>query len=181
MVFLPVFNDLYDGEMKSSMNPVIINGIDNYYRALDKVATTDSKTAVIAGETHIRYLNQQNSISSDERRKKIKYEITRERLIMYPSVIYTRKSFYLSDVTNGVIEQLKTSGLIDYWQKQTFSKQKLDTTGAKHQRRQPEVIKFEHVKGPFQFLVIGLVVSFLVFMIEIFHKKLAFMTRRTLL
>lgn len=169
IVFLPVYNDLYSGEMRMTMNMLVADDTSHYNSILDEVATFRRETAVVGGQSHIKQLNKVNLMTRE--REHIQYQISKERLMMFPSVIYTRKNFFLGDNMNDVIEQLKTSGLIDYWQAQSFSERKLSD------QRQPEVIKFEHVEGPFQFLVISLVAAGLAFMIEFTHKKLAFFYR----
>lgn len=173
VLMLPVFNDLYTEDSKIFDNPQLIDSRQNYYQILDEIAKNDNNEnkAVLGGASHILYLNQKNSLSDNPERKKLRYQICKERLMLFSTVIYVRKHFYLSDSVDYVIEQLKTSGLIDYWHKQSFMRENFDKIDV--ESKIPEKIRFEHVKGPFQFLAIGLGFCSIIFLIEIVYEKLS--------
>lgn len=167
MVMLPVYNDLYSEDSKVLENTELAYSSEENLKIMEEVATFRQNTAVLGGQSHITYLNQLNSMSDDPEKRKIIHHICKERLMVFSSVIYATKHFYLSDSFDSVIEILKASGLIDYWHKQSFIKENYQKRVDGNSRR--EVIKFKHVKGPFQILFISFIVATTIFWFECFY------------
>lgn len=93
------------------------------------------------------------------------YKYCKEVYITVPVVIYARLDFYLLDAINEKIEVLKSSGLIDYWHYRSVQYFKTNTV------IKPRVLKVNQLSGCFYFVIFGNVVSFLIFLGEIFVKS----------
>lgn len=78
-------------------------------------------------------------------------------------MIYTVKDFYLYKALNERIELLKSAGLVDFWHFQDIEKR----FGDEKEKMQPKVLKLSHFVGSFQILLIGWVISFVRFCVEI--------------
>lgn len=88
-------------------------------------------------------------------------QVCREVFITIPSVIYTKKNFYLLQAINEKIEHLKTAGLIEYWYNQHFTKE-----FSKQNSNSPKVLRLYHFYGCFQVWISGCLLSSLVFTYE---------------
>jgi hypothetical protein len=80
-------------------------------------------------------------------------------------VIYAKKDFYLLDRINEKIYNLKTSGLINYWEIQSTRRKTLKKT--KH----PKVLTLSRLIGSFYVLLFGWLMSFIVFVVEFVFSK----------
>lgn len=83
--------------------------------------------------------------------------------ITIPLVFYVKKDFYLLDALNDKIELLKAAGLINFWQSQDIHIEILKDKSPNFAR----VLKFTQLVGCFQLLLFGLLISFIVFLLEI--------------
>ena len=92
-------------------------------------------------------------------------QVCREHFVGIPSVIYTRKNFYLVKAMDDIIENLKSAGLIEYWYLQSFSKKIF-----KEKSDDRKKLTFSHLSGCFQIWVAGCFVSFLGFIGELTLK-----------
>lgn len=148
----------------SSFSRASIKPLSELENLLELIIDFDSNAGLTFSLSEIMYRRQLNP--------NITIFVCPEVFITIPSVIYTTKNFYLVDALNEKIENLKVSGLIDYWQKKAF------TESSRHPIR-PEsrqAIKLTHLWGCFQICLCCLVVSLLVFLGEIISSR--FLCRR---
>lgn len=90
-----------------------------------------------------------------------------ENLMTIQIVIYTRKNFFLLGALNEKIEEIKSSGLLQYWHYKR--KATLDFTNVK---KLPKVLTLERLAGCFEIWAFGLFIGFLSFIIESLPKCL---------
>lgn len=123
---------------------------------------SDSSLKKTFGQSHLLtvYYNQVGSKGS-------RYTFCKETFMTVPSVIYTRKDFYLYDSLNEKIEVLRGAGLIDFWQFQYIDKRFINFKAA----IEPKVMTMFQLLGCFEILFIGSVVSFLIFLLEMMFRK----------
>jgi hypothetical protein len=78
-------------------------------------------------------------------------------------VIYTSKNFFLLNAINEKIEDLKASGLIDYWEILSWRRKNdaLETT------KTPKVLSLKRLIGCIQLFLCGCFLGFVVFIFEI--------------
>lgn len=123
---------------------------------LNKVQSDPTfKGAVFRSLTMSLYVNQ-------IRPKNERFKICKEVFLNIPVVIYSLKDFYLLEEMNEEIENLKSIGLIEYWNYEYVDKKFLETEEIKA----PIKLKFEHLLGSFEFFLCGLLLGFLVFSAE---------------
>lgn len=104
------------------------------------------------------YLNQ---ISSKEKRN----HICKDVFMTISVVIFTKKDFYLLDEINNKIGMFQAAGLIDFWHNQNVNREIIDKD-----KRYPVVLTLNQLLSCFQLLFVGFLISFLVFILEIFLK-----------
>lgn len=97
----------------------------------------------------------------------LRVKVLNEILVTYQVVIYTRKNFHLLPVLDEVIQNLKSSGLINYWHEKS-----LDIKKEKHTAEPPQRLNFEKLSGSFIILAIGYSTSFVGFVFEWISFKL---------
>lgn len=107
------------------------------------------------------YLNQ---MSSKENRNRICKDV----FMTISIVIFTKKDFYLLDELNHQIGMFQASGLIDFWHNQDINRGIVDENDSKI----PTVLTLRQMMCSFQILLIGLFVSLVVHVIELFLKYL---------
>ena len=93
-------------------------------------------------------------------------QICREPYITIPTVIYTKKDFYFLQALNEKIEELKGTGLIEYW----FSMQFVKEFGRDDDS--PKILTLNHLSGCFLILAGGCFISFIAFILELIIFKL---------
>lgn len=91
-----------------------------------------------------------------------RFKICKEVFLNIPVVIYSLKDFYLLHEMNEEIENLKSSGLIEYYNFEYVDKKFLKIEEVKA----PSNLKFEHLLGSFELLLCGLLLGFLAFGVE---------------
>lgn len=128
-----------------------------------------SRTALAFPYTELQFRNQLNP----------HYTISAcpEVVITIPSVIYANKNFFLIDTLNDKIQDLKSSGLIEFWKRKVF---------VKNYKKQKDllptpVINLTHLSGCFQFCVYCICVCLLVFIGEIISSKITRIRRNRIL
>lgn len=139
------------------MVPIINENLEYF---MTKVQTDpSSKGAVIRLKTMMLYYNQK---ASEEFRR----TICKEAFASVSMVIYSQKNFVLLDEFNEKIELFKSAGLIDFWCSQQIDRilMKVEVSN------QPKVLTFEHVKGCFWILMMGSLISFVVFLVELLSR-----------
>lgn len=86
-----------------------------------------------------------------------------EYLMIFPVVIYTRRDFHLLWVLNEKIDSLNAAGLIEYWSLSKNLRFKEDEF--------PQKLSLDHLQGCFEILILGILISFTVFVCEcIYHN-----------
>lgn len=86
-----------------------------------------------------------------------------------PDVIYTEKQFYLLEKLSEGIEDLKASGLIEFWYERGLRKFR-----KKKEENQRKPLSSEDVKGCFMIILTGITSSLIVFFYEVTHKIIKF-------
>lgn len=78
-----------------------------------------------------------------------------------PTVIYTKKDFYLMDAINHGIDLFKSAGLVDFWRSQDTEKRPSIQAeqGAK-------LLTMNQLMGSFMILIFGCVAGFVAFLAE---------------
>lgn len=98
--------------------------------------------------------------------RNLSFHICKEVFLLIPEVIYTEKHFYLLEHINDKIDDLKTSGLIEFWHSQSVRK----VAVKKIIVNSPKVLNFNDFKGCFQIILCGSFASLIVFVVEILLK-----------
>lgn len=92
--------------------------------------------------------------------------VCREHFLLNPITLYFRKSSYLVDDMNDLIELLKANGLIDFWMSE-YSNTKYLKRVSLSDSIEPFPLSFRSLKGIFMILCIGLFTSLVVFVVEL--------------
>jgi hypothetical protein len=116
--------------------------------------SADDKNAVLEINSDLLYHHSIKNISQ--------FQICREPFMLVSIVIYTKRNFYLLQAINEKIENLKATGLIDYWYSLSFSKE-----FSNEKSNTPKVLTFGHLSGCFYIWICGCFVSFLTFVLEL--------------
>lgn len=97
----------------------------------------------------------------------------KEYLMTVSVVMYFPKNFYLREAINEILNDLSSIGLLEYWI-QNYS----DTRFLTIQKEQigPKKLEIHHLFGPFNIWIIGIIVSLIIFFVEILgsHFKKVF-------
>lgn len=135
--------------------------IENREAFLEKIQTDpDFKGVCVRSLTRILYVNQMRPLNK-------RFKICKEIFLTVPVVIYTRKNFYLLDEINSKISLLSSSGLNEYWLYQDVDKEFLNYREAKTRQS----LTLENLSGSFHIVLIGSVISFVVFLTELLVFK----------
>ena len=92
--------------------------------------------------------------------------ICKEHYMTNSLVFYTLKKFFLLDELNKRIEMMKTGGLIDFWYFKYVGR------NSKENLNPPKVLTLDNFKGSFGILLLGCVISCVVFIIELVLIKI---------
>lgn len=152
--------DLFPKESKIYSSLALVDYVQ-MEEVITQLQNENSKSALLRSVQGILFLNQENHKS------KQKFKILKEFYATIPSVIYFNKNFFLIESINHEIGKLQSSGLIEYWHnifvnKMYSSLQSLNS---------PKQLNLEHLGGGFQLCLIGWILSFLVFIVELIYKK----------
>lgn len=130
--------------------------VDEYCR---KTTDPNFKGVVFQYITNALYSNQQNL-------KSFTYKICSESLMTNHLIFYFRKNFYLVDEINERIRRLRSAGIINFFiSKYSDEKyKKIEETN-----NGPTQLTVNHFIGILQLWLFGLIVSFVLFLIEIFY------------
>lgn len=96
--------------------------------------------------------------------------ICKEVFLNVPKTFYTRKNFYLTPKLNEKIMLLQAAGLTTFWRSQSFSKDNIHSF--KKKSTAERAISVHDLSGCFQILLIGLLLSFIIFICEIIKFEL---------
>lgn len=113
-----------------------------------------------------------------------KYKVMKENLYEFNSVMYLRQNSVYLNKLNQFIMHCRASGLIDYWEREAT--QLLTHTMIPNYLNMPQdqqflqALRFQHVQHAFMLLAMGIVVSSLVFFIEVnFERIIVYCLRKT--
>lgn len=131
-------------------------------------AITDSyfKGALLRPLRAIAYMNQ--VLGSGQER----FYYCKETVMTIPIVIYAQKNFFLVNEIDYNIDKFKSAGLIEYWDIKTDEDDKSDQVALE---KPPEILTIDHLKGGFQIIILGNIISLIVFIVELiitFFKKM---------
>jgi hypothetical protein len=134
-----------------------------------KLVQNSLKIALGYSQTDIEYQNQLVDENS-------RHTICKEPLLTIPVVIYTKKNFYLLSVFNEKLEMLISAGLIDFWSRQLNDKTLLSNVSGNERK----ILTIKHLFGAFCILLVGFVISIVVFLFELLLHKLRRLSRNFL-
>lgn len=106
------------------------------------------------------YTNQQNQ-------NKFTYRILKEHWFINNMVFYMRKNFYLLEEFDEISGRLAASGLIDHW-----VSNHVDVHVKPMQKQQPKGLKFGQLQGLFEVWMVGLIISMILFAVELIFAKI---------
>ncbi|CRK92117.1 CLUMA_CG005842, isoform A [Clunio marinus] len=122
----------------------------------NKTLNPKFKGALFNYMTQVFYLNQLNY-------KEFSYRICKEKFLSNPMVFYFQKDFYLVNEFNDKMNDLKENGLINLWISKyvdkRFTNQKETLVGALP-------LNVHHLLAIFELWIGGLVISFIIFILE---------------
>lgn len=130
-------------------------------KLLEKVHDPSSKGVFPRGLNTVYYNNQINY----KNKTKI-FSLLKEKLLIIPIVIYTRRNFFLNPTISKNIRLLQASGLIEHWHKTMVDKRFLKDKS----RKGPKQLKMSHLESCFGILLIGHVMAFVSFVVENFKR-----------
>lgn len=113
------------------------------------------KAALLTSFARIIYENQNRPF--DQR-----FDICMDIFLTIPIVMYSKRDYYLLEPVSWKIEDFKAAGLIDFWQKLDIKKKIL----SEDVLVRPKIISLGQLFGCFQVLFLGILVSFIVFAVE---------------
>lgn len=102
------------------------------------------------------YLNKLNQ-------KNFTFNVCNEIIMTVPVVFYLHKNSFLTDILNEKIDDLKSSGLIDYWISKYLDPNYLHL---KSSMQGPKILNFRELLGAFQLCSFGLFCATISFVIE---------------
>lgn len=129
---------------------------------LNAIKTNSSYDGVLA-LVFSRILFLDEKVSEDYRAK-----LCKQTFLSIAVTIYIRQNFFLRDMLNFEIENIKASGLIDHWHSQEVHKK----TMSKKDTESPNVLTLYHFKGCFEILFVGNFISSAVFAVEMINNVL---------
>jgi hypothetical protein len=115
--------------------------------------------AVFNYESQILYISQNYKNAS--------YTMSNERFLTTPFVIYFRKNHFLIDEVNTYIELMHANGFIKHTALNYFVRNKFQRTS--HVETRP--LEMHQILGIFKIYVVCLVITFVVFIIELLSVK----------
>lgn len=130
-----------------------MNNQTNFFRSKTLDPMFDG--AFLDYNTRILYENELNYNSST-------YKICQESVMSSFIVAYLSKNHYLEKEINYRITELKTNGILNFWIKKytNFKNSKSAST------YRPSALKMENLRGAFEILLYGLLISFAFMIIE---------------
>lgn len=96
------------------------------------------------------------------------YKILDEIVAMNPVAVYFRKNSHLVEVFNRKLRMLKAAGLVEYWTNKFLEKKYLRV---KDEPKGPKKLNLKTLSGGFGLVVLGWLISFLVFAYEVTKVK----------
>lgn len=106
-------------------------------------------------------MNQQNY-------KNFTYNVLKEYLFDVQIVNYCPKHFYLIDSLNEKIGILKAAGVINVWMERFIDKSYIKI---KQEKTRAKIMNIQQLAGGFQILIIGILLSALIFSFEMFSAN----------
>jgi len=97
------------------------------------------------------------------------YKICKEDFLTFNIVMFYNKNFFLKSAIDEAIQKMLVHGFMDHWIKEYDKTDKWRFTSIK-----PTVMTFDHLSGSFSLLLIGCILSSLIFVLEILYFKLIF-------
>lgn len=118
-----------------------------------------NKQAVLASYTDLMY-RMHNATT-------VRVKILNEALITFPVIILTRKNYYLLRALNEKIENLKASGLIGFWYRNS-----LNSNLKVHIEERSESLSLEQLSGCFEILCVGTGIGVVFLILEFIFFRL---------
>ncbi|XP_070491373.1 uncharacterized protein [Chironomus tepperi] len=133
-----------------------------YYKFIDETLNPTSTHTVVDSSDEVIYMNK-HSING------ISYSVLNEIVLTVPTVFYMRKNSYLTNIINEKIDDLLSNGLINYWISKYLDDKYLRL---KPLEGGPDVLDIDELYGAFQLLVLGLICSFISFIVEVLRMNI---------
>lgn len=128
---------------------------------LAKTLDTSYRESVMVTLTQVLYWNRVNY-------KSFLYTVCKEFYSMIPITIFFPRNSYLVENFNRKLERFEAAGLINYWASAHTDMKYLDF---KSVNLGPRKLIFSQLQGPAQMLTAGLILSTVLFLIELFWYK----------
>lgn len=128
---------------------------------LAKTLDTSYRESVMVTLTQVLYWNRVNY-------KSFLYKVCQEFYSMIPITIFFPRNSYLVENFNRKLERFEAAGLINYWASAHTDMKYLDF---KSVNLGPRKLIFSQLQGPAQMLTAGLILSTVLFLIELFWYK----------
>lgn len=114
------------------------------------------RNAIVSSSDEVTHLNKKFH-------KNFIFHVCNEVIMTVPVVFYLKKNSYLTEILSELIENFKSSGLINYWISKYLDPKYLRV---KKIYSGPTKLNLRELFGAFQLLALGLICSFISFAIE---------------
>lgn len=91
---------------------------------------------------------------------------TKDRLFMYSPIFLLRKKSMLTGIFDEQIVTLQETGLIEFW-----TEKYIDHRSINKKHREPSTLRIENIAAAFEICAAMHLISFIVFILEIFSMK----------
>lgn len=132
-----------------------------YYQ---KLRSSSFKGTILSSVDHVKYENKKSYSLG-------KLQILKENVFTFQICIYLQKSSCLMDTLNDYILKITQSGIISKWI-ESLQENKYETA---KKGKQPQKLTNEQFLGTYILCLCGLLISCVVFALEILSKKLKFL------
>jgi len=114
------------------------------------------------------YVEPLDSVIREYNKSSTPLNLLSEPLLTAPVVIYLQKNSFLRQIFTSTIQQMMEAGLMEYWinQKWTSKMKSHSDEGG-----EPKVLSLAQLSAAFIICIVGILLSFVVFVIEKLHCR----------
>ncbi|XP_055910410.1 uncharacterized protein LOC129944771 [Eupeodes corollae] len=128
----------------------------------------ENASGKFAGISPMDYLTYYAMIQS----KRGVFHVLNEKIIAQHNTLYFSKHSYLIERFNGILMNLRSSGLINLW-----ASQHMDSSFFVKGKNDKEALKFKQLRGTFDVYLMFLIVAFIIFLLELLSKRIKLIRR----
>ncbi|KAG5675518.1 hypothetical protein PVAND_005414 [Polypedilum vanderplanki] len=143
-------------ELPEVMNRISIIERGDFPKIKDKLMDSNYKAGVLGSEEHVAWLNQKETPEKF-------YHYTEEVVSVFNLCIYMHRQTCLAHNVNENIIKLTNSGLMESWKKKFVDRSYLKL----RINEEPKQLDNEKLAGAYKLLIYGLIISFIVFIVEL--------------